>query len=147
MLTKSQKNIASFIHVGVFSKYLFPFGNFIIPLLIWLNNKEKSEFIDENGKQALNFQISVTLYFIAIALISIPFVVNFVFSMEQLEHLHREVTFHDVTSFPVTIIVFTILGLCCLILFVLEIYATIYAAIKAHEGTVYNYPLSIKFLK
>ena len=44
---------------------------FIVPLIIWLINKDKPEkqFVNDQAKEALNFQITVTIaYFVASAL-------------------------------------------------------------------------------
>ena len=35
---------------------------FIPPLVIWLIKKDESSLIDDNGKEALNFQISIAIY-------------------------------------------------------------------------------------
>ncbi len=69
----SQKNIGAFIHLSTFSKYLFPFGNFIAPLIIWSAQRRDSTFIDAHGRNAINFQLSMLLYLIAIAVVSLPF--------------------------------------------------------------------------
>ncbi len=46
------------------------FGGFIVPLIIWLTNKDKIYEMDEHGKSIINFQISMLLYaFICIPLI------------------------------------------------------------------------------
>ena len=46
-----------------------PFGNIIGPLVVWLIKKDQYPFVDDQGKESLNFQISVTIYgFIAILL-------------------------------------------------------------------------------
>ena len=68
----NHKTIATWIHLSTFSRFIIPFGNFIGPLLLWVTNKEKSEFIDAHGKQAINFQISLLLYTMIIGLVSIP---------------------------------------------------------------------------
>ena len=60
-MTNHQKNIATFIHLSTFSRFIFPFGNFIGPIILWVANKDKSDFIDHHGKQAINFQISILL--------------------------------------------------------------------------------------
>lgn len=39
-----------------------PFGNVIGPLVIWLLKKHESAAVDVNGKESLNFQISMTIY-------------------------------------------------------------------------------------
>ena len=35
---------------------------FIGPLIIWLIKKDESDFVDDQGKEALNFQISIFIY-------------------------------------------------------------------------------------
>ena len=42
-----------------------PFGNILAPLSIWLWKRRTSPLVDANGKESLNFQISLTLYGIA----------------------------------------------------------------------------------
>ena len=48
-----------------------PFGNIAGPLIIWLMKKDEMPFVDEQGKEALNFQISITIYLIAAGILSI----------------------------------------------------------------------------
>jgi len=37
---------------------------FIAPLVVWLVFKDRSAFLDRHGKEALNMQISYTIYFL-----------------------------------------------------------------------------------
>ncbi|MEX0316076.1 MAG: DUF4870 domain-containing protein, partial [Allomuricauda sp.] len=76
-LTKHERNLSAIIHASTFSKYFIPFGNFILPLILWTANKKEYQFVDYNGKQALNFQISMLLYSVLIGLFSIPFFIGF----------------------------------------------------------------------
>ena len=46
-----------------------PFGNILGPLVIWLLKRHDMPLVDEEGKEALNFQISMTIYFIVSALL------------------------------------------------------------------------------
>lgn len=62
---KDDKLWATFCHLAGFAGYFFPFGNVIGPLVIWLIKKDESQYIDLNGKKALNFQISMTIYTLA----------------------------------------------------------------------------------
>ncbi|MDY6905930.1 MAG: DUF4870 domain-containing protein [Thermodesulfobacteriota bacterium] len=39
-----------------------PFGNIIGPLIVWLIKKDQFPFVDAQGRESLNFQISMTLY-------------------------------------------------------------------------------------
>ncbi|NQT00820.1 MAG: DUF4870 domain-containing protein [Planctomycetes bacterium] len=40
-------------------------GNIVAPLIVWQIKKDDNPFIDEQGKEAVNFQISMSIYFIA----------------------------------------------------------------------------------
>jgi uncharacterized Tic20 family protein len=51
-----------FAHLSGFAGFIFPAGNIIGPLLIWLLKKEQSQLLEEHAREALNFQISVTIY-------------------------------------------------------------------------------------
>ena len=48
-------------------------GGFIVPLVIWLTNKDKVIGMDEHGKAILNFRISMFLY----VLLCIPLIIFF----------------------------------------------------------------------
>ena len=52
------------VHASAFIGMLVPMGHIIGPLLIWLIKKEESPFVDANGKEAVNFQISMTIYLV-----------------------------------------------------------------------------------
>jgi uncharacterized Tic20 family protein len=72
MKTTTEKNSATFTHLSALTQYFIPFGNFIFPILFWTSKKDESEFVDYSGKQILNFQLSLLLYTIGLALIAIP---------------------------------------------------------------------------
>ena len=71
-ISKHEKNLSAILHASTFSKFFIPFGNFIVPLILWTANKNEYKYVDYNGKQALNFQLSLLLYSILIGIISIP---------------------------------------------------------------------------
>lgn len=52
---------AMFAHLAAFVGFLIPFGSLLGPLLVWQLKKEMDPFVDDQGKEALNFQISVLL--------------------------------------------------------------------------------------
>jgi len=65
-------------HIGTLIGYTIAFGNFLVPLFIWLAKKDASETIAIHAKASLNFQLSMALYliisaFFAFLLIGIPF--------------------------------------------------------------------------
>ena len=155
-LTKHDRNLASLIHASTFSKFFIPFGNFILPLVLWTANKKENEFVDYNGKQALNFQISLLLYSIVFGIISIPFFIGFlpdIFDFDNFGFLnlnrHNTLDFHwdSDNFFRPWMWPLGITGLAQGALFVVNIVYTILATIKTNEGQTFKYPLTIKFIK
>jgi uncharacterized protein len=59
---KTENRLGMFCHLLGFVGYLIPFGNVIGPLILWLMKKDESPAVAYHGKEALNFQISVTIY-------------------------------------------------------------------------------------
>ncbi|MEN2489939.1 DUF4870 domain-containing protein [Flavobacterium sp. B11] len=147
----SEKNTAAFTHLSTLSQYIIPFGNYIFPLIIWTNYKDKSEFADHHGKQALNFQLSILLYSLILALIAIP-----IFVTVFLQNLPLEAVFNNDDfvirnfNFQANIGILSI-GITAVILFGLlkfvEFFLVIYASIKASNGELYKYPITIPFIK
>lgn len=52
---------AMFCHLSALAGYLIPFGNIIGPLVIWQIKKNEFPLVDDQGKEALNFQITVAI--------------------------------------------------------------------------------------
>ena len=149
-VTENQKNVAAAMHLSTFAKYFFPFGNFIAPLLLWTFNKEKA-FVDDHGKQAINFQLSVFLYALLIGMISLPFVLifatDFISLIDTIDHTINFVTLREIKSVSASIIVIFIATMLFIGLFIFELYAVISATMAASRGKLYKYPLSISFIK
>jgi len=51
-------------HLSTFAGYVVPFGNIIAPLVLWVMKKDEYPLVDDQGKEAINFQISITIYVI-----------------------------------------------------------------------------------
>jgi len=106
-VSKDARNMALLCHV------LAIFTGFLGPLILWVVKKNDDPFIDEHGKEALNFQITVIiativawlLVFVAVGCVLLPAV-----------------------------------GICDLIFCIM-------AAMKANNGELYRYPVSIRFVK
>lgn len=60
---------AMLCHLSALLGYLIPLGNIVGPLVFWLVKKDQMPFVDDQGKEALNFQISVTIYAIVSGLL------------------------------------------------------------------------------
>ena len=81
--TKDERTWGMLCHFSAFSGFIFPIGNILAPLIIWLIKKEEHPFVDDQGKEVLNFQISMTIYLLismilCIILIGIPILIGLV---------------------------------------------------------------------
>jgi uncharacterized protein len=54
-----EKQWALFAHLAALIGFVIPFGNVAGPLVVWLIKKDTMPFVDDQGKEALNFQITV----------------------------------------------------------------------------------------
>ena len=93
--------------------FLHVVGHFFGPLIVWLVKRGDSAEIDEHGKEAVNFQLSMVIYNIVAGLLCL-----------------------------------ILIGFVLLIaLWILNTVLVIIASIKAGEGKLYRYPLTIRFIK
>ncbi len=100
------------------------FGNVAGPLVVWLVKRTGSPAVDQQGRSALNFQISMTLYF---ALIWLAWML-----LEKLP-----VPFHQAHLLPAILMrVWEITNL----------WFIIQAALKVGKGEAFKYPLSFRFI-
>jgi len=60
-LSAEEKQWAMFAHLSALVGYIIPFGSIIGPLLIWQIKKNEMPFVDDQGKEALNFQITIAI--------------------------------------------------------------------------------------
>ena len=94
-------------------------GCFLGPLVIWLMKKETMPFVDDQAKEALNFNITV----------AIAFFILFVLTLGTLG-------IGIIITGPLMILI----GLAWLVF-------TVIAAIKSNEGVAYRYPFAIRLVK
>jgi len=115
--TSDERIWAMICHLSVLSVYiLLPFGHLLGPLIVWLAKRDRSYYIDWHGREALNFNFSVTLYALAGLLMCLTIIGLFVG----------------------IIVLFLV--------FVLHVAATLYVAIRAQQSDWARYPLSIRFI-
>ncbi|MBI1388676.1 MAG: DUF4870 domain-containing protein [bacterium] len=74
-IEKDARTWAMLCHLAGFMFYLLPgVGQIVGPLIIWLIKKDEYGFVDEQGKEAINFQISFTIYGLISAFLLIAFI-------------------------------------------------------------------------
>ena len=151
MESTTNKNIATFTHLSSLTQYFIPFGNYIFPILLWSSKKDKSEFVNHNGKQVLNFQLSLFLYSILLIMIAIPCFLISIFNNIPFTTIINENNF-NISNFNLhDNIGLLTLGLTSLLIFgmlkVAEFFLIIYAGIKTSNGEYFKYPITIPFIK
>ncbi|QPC48447.1 DUF4870 domain-containing protein [Mangrovibacillus cuniculi] len=102
-----------FIHLSTFTGFITGIGFVLAPIILWLLFKEKGTFVNESGKEAVNFQISIFIYSMVAALLCLIFI--------------------GFLLVPV--------------IFLLHLICSIIGAVRASEGRMYMYPLTIRFIK
>ena len=116
-IDKDQKTWAMLAHLSGFAMYVSGIGLVLGPLIVWLLKRDGNPFVDDQGKEALNFSITCCIYFIAAVVCAFTII-----------------------GLVVAIPVFFVLP-------ILHIVFMIIAAIKANEGVAYRYPATIRFIK
>lgn len=103
-------------HLSAFAIYFSGIGHIVAPLIVWLSKRDGHPFIDDQGKEALNFQISWSIYMIA-----------------------NVILFITVIGAVIALPLFFVLP-------VFHVVCMVIAAIKANDGVAFRYPLCIRFL-
>lgn len=60
--TNDERTWGMLCHLTALAAFIIPFGNIIGPLVIWMIKKDEYPFVMDQGKESLNFQISLLLY-------------------------------------------------------------------------------------
>ena len=65
-----EKKWGSIIHASAFAGMLFPLALALGPFLVWMLKKHESEYLDKQGKKAINFQLTVLIFIFICGLLS-----------------------------------------------------------------------------
>lgn len=124
MPSHEERQWALFAHLsallgGLLTGAFAGLGCFIGPLIIWLLKKDTLPFVDDQAKEALNFNITLAIVGLVLLLLTL---VTFGFGA--------------LLTLPIGILV----GIAWLVF-------TIIAAVKANEGERYRYPFTLRLIK
>jgi uncharacterized Tic20 family protein len=146
-MKQNKENTNAFlIHISAFTGFIFPFGNIISPLIAWQTLKDRSTFLDEQGKEAINFNISYSLYIFLISVIFVPFAIVSLFNRRNNYINLNNFKFNfDLDMY--NMFGFLSYGSIVGIIYTIGIALVIIASFKAREGQNYKYPFTIKFIK
>lgn len=67
-IVREDKQLLVIAHLSQLLDYITGFGGFIVPLILWIVNKDRVLGMEAHGKSIINFQISLFIY----CLLSIP---------------------------------------------------------------------------
>jgi uncharacterized Tic20 family protein len=99
---------------------IVPFGNVIGPLIIWQMKRNEFPSVEEHGKEAVNFQLSMLIYLVAggaLAVLGMFFCIGWLL-----------------------VPVLMVIGFGALIFAVV-------AGVNANDGVMYRYPLNLRLIK
>lgn len=119
-----QRQWAMFAHLSAIAGAIVTsgvggWGTFLGPLIIWLIKKDTMPFVEDQAKEALNYNITVAIVFVALwILVFVTLGVGFLLAIPA----------------------WVIIGIAWLVF-------TIIAAIKANDGVAYRYPFSWRLVK
>ncbi len=121
-LTPEERTFGMLCHLSALALFILPsFGNIFGPLIFWLIKKDQSAWIDRQGKEALNFQISIVIYVFAAFFLMLLLAIT-------------------VIGIPLAVLIGIGLAVFWLIM-------VITASIKVNNGEDFRYPLNIRFIK
>lgn len=104
--------------------HLAAFIGLIGPLVVWLIKRDQYAFVNDQGKESLNFQITV---FICLAVLQVA----------------SRILFLLFVTAPLALVT----GLAMFAVGVFNIIQIIMASIKANEGVAYRYPFALKLVQ
>jgi len=149
--SSSERTWATFCHLAAFTALLgIPVGLIAGPLVLWLIKRNDSAFVDRHGKAAVNFQLSVVVYFVALAVVGRLVLSSLSVVLVELGqpigtglrsfwHVPFRLPYGAGTAFMLFPLVVALL--------LLDVICTIVAAVRANTGREYRYPFTIRFIR
>jgi uncharacterized protein len=61
--SSEERTWAMAAHLSAFVGHFIPFGHIFGPMVVWILKKDQFPLVNDQGKEAMNAQISFTLYF------------------------------------------------------------------------------------
>ena len=68
---RDERMWAMLCHLTALAGFVIPFGNIIGPLVVWLIKREEYPLVEDQGKESLNFQITIMIGAIVCAILAL----------------------------------------------------------------------------
>jgi hypothetical protein len=127
-LSNDVRSWAMLCHLAAVALVGAPFGNVIAPLAVWLIKKDTDPFIDDQGKESLNFQITISILGFVLAIGYVAGIIAMV------------VTDAKAPWFLIVVPLFLLLAL-------FDLANVAFACVRAYHGERFRYPLTIRFIR
>lgn len=114
---------AMMCHLSGLAILVAPPLNLVVPLIIWLAKRDEHPFIYDQGREAVNFQLSMTLYFFGLIFGTIALMIILIGFL---------------------LLPFVILAL--IAIYLLQIVLCVIAAVNANDGRPYRYPFTLRLV-
>lgn len=72
-INNEERTMAMLCHLSALAMFIIPFGRILGPLIVWLIKRDQYVEVDRQGKDAINFHLSIYLYAIVASLFIIVF--------------------------------------------------------------------------
>ena len=115
--SNDERTYAMFMHLTLLGHIPLSGLAIIAPFIMWNIKKEESPFLDDHGREAVNFQITLIIYSILFIILAVP----------------------------ITLLTCGVGALLAFLPAVLGLIGMIKAAIAAHKGEFYRYPMTFRF--
>ena len=136
---REERNWAMLLHLSALSGLVTSgLGSILGPLIVWLIFRGKSDMVNFHGKKALNFNISLFIYYMILIVFMIPF-----FVIGSIAEAEQEI----VDGFWETLALFGISGIVMIIFAIIWFIWLIVATVRASRGDRPGYILAIPFLR
>lgn len=131
------KTFCMFMHLSQFASSIIPLAGIILPIVMWQQFKHQNEHINQQGKSIMNFMLSIVVSWFVVFFLFILFFVVVILAAQE------KSTSGFIFSFGVMLIFIIMLSISSLV----YILYVILAALKANNGQIGTYPLTIKFIR
>ncbi len=135
-LDKTTRTWGMACHLFAIIGFIVPSASVLAPLVVWLVQKAKHPFIDEQGKESVNFQFSMLIYTTSLLIMFAGFGLILV-------QIFRE-SYITILVLSLYISISIVVGVT---ISIFGLIVTLVAATKAYNGQFYRYPFNLRLLK
>lgn len=121
-VTDDERTYALMIHLSLLAHVVLTLIAIVIPIVMWQAKKNQSPFLDDHGREAVNFQISLIIWSIALPLIA---------------------ALVGVITCGVGLV---LLIPAALLPYIVGVIGMIQASMAANRGEFYRYPMTFRFV-